>query len=108
MIQLLNQRRKVLLKLLQRPVSKANLTDFQSPELFETTISSLKPFVSDSSNCQVGGPQTVLFAYSNDLNPFIVMDTLQRSSLDSQNVSFAISRFDLPQPEDIAYFTTYK
>lgn len=78
------------------------------PAVKSTTQSVTKTTTTpDSSNCQVGGPQTVLFAYSNDLNPFIVMDTLQRSSLDSQNVSFAISRFDLPQPEDIAYFTTY-
>ncbi|CCD71965.1 C-type lectin domain-containing protein [Caenorhabditis elegans] len=58
-------------------------------------------------NCQPGGQQTVLFAYSNDLDPSVVTDTLKQSSLEYQPIYFAVSRFDLRQPEDIGYFTDY-
>ncbi|CCD70733.2 C-type lectin domain-containing protein [Caenorhabditis elegans] len=60
-----------------------------------------------TNNCQPGGQQTILFAYSNDLDPSVVTDTLINSYLSSQPVTFAVSRFDLRQPEDIGYFNTY-
>lgn len=64
--------------------------------------------ISATNNCQPGGQQTILFAYSNDLDPSVVTDTLINSYLSSQPVTFAVSRFDLRQPEDIGYFNTYK
>ncbi|CCD71387.1 C-type lectin domain-containing protein [Caenorhabditis elegans] len=58
-------------------------------------------------NCKPGDHQIILFAYSNDLAPSVVTDALYYSSLSSQSVTYAVSRFDLRQPEDIQYFSDY-
>ncbi|CCD71967.1 C-type lectin domain-containing protein [Caenorhabditis elegans] len=58
-------------------------------------------------NCQLGGQQTVLFAYSNDLAPSVVLNTFSNSYLNEQLVTIAISRFDTRQPQSIMYFSDY-
>ncbi|CCD71966.1 C-type lectin domain-containing protein [Caenorhabditis elegans] len=58
-------------------------------------------------NCQFGARQTVLFAYSNDFEPYIVQNTFSNSILYKQQVTFAIIRFDTRQPQSIMYFNDY-
>ncbi|CCD70720.1 C-type lectin domain-containing protein [Caenorhabditis elegans] len=58
-------------------------------------------------NCPLGGQQTVLFAYSNDLVPSVVLNTFSSSYLNSQPVTIAISRFDTRQPQSMMYFNDY-
>ncbi|CCD83495.1 C-type lectin domain-containing protein [Caenorhabditis elegans] len=66
------------------------------------------PTTTDDTSCQPESPVTLLFAYSNDLDPDVLESTWGATDFGEYPnfAAYATVRFDLRVAEDIAYHTT--